>query len=383
MPRPICCEGVKPPNFPPGNKEVNTIMNTAVVMGGSFNPPTRAHLELMRSAMDRVQACQGIFVPTSQAALEKKMKRMKCPQDTLSASLRLDMLDSFAIHDSRVCVSRLRLLNPECSFEFEMLTELKKDLPDVQLYFVTGSDKLYALPRWHRIDELLRDFRILVARRAGDDLEKIQEIRPYLTEHWDRFTVLDVPDEITTVSSSAFREKLHEHDESAENLVTPEVWELLRRNGRLPWCSITDFHEEQYRFLSNFFESPVEYGGLVFGSSEAAFQAQKCMTEEEKKAFVEYGPGKSKGVGRRVPLRPDWEQVKVGIMEEIVRAKFTQNPELAARLMATGEKILVEGNTWGDTCWGVDLRTGQGENHLGRILMKVREELAGSGQERN
>ena len=107
------------------------------------------------------------------------------------------------------------------------------------------------------------------------------------------------------------------------------------------------------------------------------------MTEEEKKAFVEYGPGKSKGVGRRVPLRPDWEQVKVGIMEEIVRAKFTQNPELAARLMATGEKILVEGNTWGDTCWGVDLRTGQGENHLGRILMKVREELAGSGQERN
>ena len=82
------------------------------------------------------------------------------------------------------------------------------------------------------------------------------------------------------------------------------------------------------------------------------------MTEEEKLPFTEYGPGKSKGVGRRVPLRPDWEEVKVGIMEEIIRAKFTQHPELAAMLLATGEKVLVEGNTWGDTCWGVDVRTG-------------------------
>ena len=71
-------------------------------------------------------------------------------------------------------------------------------------------------------------------------------------------------------------------------------------------------------------------------------------------------------------MRPDWEQVKTGIMEEIVRAKFTQHPELAALLLATGDTVLVEGNHWGDTCWGVDTRTGRGENHLGKILMKVR-----------
>ena len=99
------------------------------------------------------------------------------------------------------------------------------------------------------------------------------------------------------------------------------------------------------------------------------------MTEEEKLPFTEYGPGKSKGMGRKVLLRPDWEQVKIGIMEEIVRAKFVQHPELARLLVGTCDKILVEGNRWGDTCWGVDTRTGQGENHLGKILMKVREEL--------
>ena len=163
--------------------------------------------------------------------------------------------------------------------------------------------------------------------------------------------------------------------ESARELVTPEVWEILSVNGKLPWNSITDFHEEEYRFLSNFYEAEVTYGGLTYGSNEAAFQAQKCMTEEEKVQFTGFGPGKSKGVGRRVQLRPDWEEVKVGIMEEIVRAKFTQLPELAQKLLATGDKILVEGNYWGDKCWGVDTRSGQGENHLGRILMKVREKL--------
>lgn len=179
-----------------------------------------------------------------------------------------------------------------------------------------------------RINEMLAQFHVLVAKRGEDDLDRISE-----------------------------------------------VWEIMDKNGKIPWNAITDFHAEGYTFLSNFYEAPVFFDRLTYGSNEAAFQAQKCMTEEEKIPFTEYGPGKSKGMGRRVQLRPDWEAVKVGLMEEIVRAKFTQHPELAWRLIGTGDKMLVEGNHWGDTFWGVDTRTGQGENHLGKILMKVREEL--------
>ena len=62
-------------------------------------------------------------------------------------------------------------------------------------------------------------------------------------------------------------------------------------------------------------------------------------------------------------------------MLQIVRAKFAQNPDLAARLLRTGDRKLIEGNTWHDVFWGMDLNTGQGENHLGRILMQVREEM--------
>ena len=94
-----------------------------------------------------------------------------------------------------------------------------------------------------------------------------------------------------------------------------------------------DHFRGEYAFLSNFWEVPVTYKGLTYGSNEAAFQAQKCMTEEEKQSFTEMRPAKSKKAGRQVQLRPDWEEVKVSIMEEIVRAKFTQNEDLKWRLI--------------------------------------------------
>ena len=142
---------------------------------------------------------------------------------------------------------------------------------------------------------------------------------------------------------------------------------------------INDFHGE-YLFLSNFYEAPVTWEGLTYPSNEAAFQAAKVLTREERLPFTELNPTKAKRRGRQVTLRPDWEQVKTGVMEEVVRAKFTQNPDLAARLLATGDAQLVEGTTWGDTCWGIDLRTGKGENRLGIILMKVRAELLAASE---
>ena len=135
---------------------------------------------------------------------------------------------------------------------------------------------------------------------------------------------------------------------------------------------INDFHGE-YRFLSNFWNHPVTYDGATYPNNEAAFQAAKCADPAQKKMFQAMDPSSAKRAGRRVRLRPDWESVKVGIMEGIVRAKFAPGTELAEKLLATGDAELVEGNAWNDTFWGVC--RGRGRNELGKILMKVRNEL--------
>ncbi len=84
-------------------------------------------------------------------------------------------------------------------------------------------------------------------------------------------------------------------------------------------------------------------------------------------------PGEAKKYGRTVVMRSDWDEVKLEVMENIVRAKFMQLPYLREKLLLTEDIILEEGNTWGDTFWGV--YDGEGTNHLGLILMKVRKEL--------
>ncbi len=132
----------------------------------------------------------------------------------------------------------------------------------------------------------------------------------------------------------------------------------------------------EYGFLSNFYDCKVYYSGMTFKNSEAAYQAMKCRSKEEALSFQGHTASEAKYHGQLVKLRPDWEQVKLQIMEEIVRAKFVQNIHLAKKLVATGDAELVEGNTWGDTYWGVDTRKKKGENHLGIILMKLRSELA-------
>lgn len=131
-------------------------------------------------------------------------------------------------------------------------------------------------------------------------------------------------------------------------------------------------------FLSNFYECPVTYEQLTYTNNEAAFQAQKCTSDAEKIQFTKLNPTEAKKLGRKVNLRKDWEAVKVKIMEEIVRAKFRQNTELADKLLATGDAYLEEGNTWGDRVWGTV--NGSGANRLGVILMQIRAEIK-SGEE--
>lgn len=123
-----------------------------------------------------------------------------------------------------------------------------------------------------------------------------------------------------------------------------------------------------YAFLSNFYEAPVRIFGHHFKNSEAAFQAAKCPENMDK--FCNLNPSEAKRLGRKVKIRPDWEDIKYRVMWAVCFAKFLQNTDLQERLLNTKNAHLVEGNTWGDTTWGVC--NGKGKNWLGSVLESVR-----------
>lgn len=136
---------------------------------------------------------------------------------------------------------------------------------------------------------------------------------------------------------------------------------------------ITLFKDDN-RFLSNFYPCSIVLDGVDYPSVEHAFQAAKTRDLGIRMTMRGLGtPGKAKRFGRTIELREDWGSVKLEVMEKLVRYKFTNDWYLAERLLKTGDAKLIEGNWWGDTFWGVCM--GEGENHLGKILMKVREEL--------
>jgi ribA/ribD-fused uncharacterized protein len=135
-----------------------------------------------------------------------------------------------------------------------------------------------------------------------------------------------------------------------------------------------DRFEGEWAFLSNYWPCAVVVDGVSFPSVEHAYQAMKSLDPGARAQIRQAAdPDAAKKLGRQTRVRPDWDDIKVAVMTRLVRTKFRDDSELADRLRSTGERDLVEGNHWGDRFWGVC--EGAGENHLGRILMRVRDEL--------
>lgn len=124
--------------------------------------------------------------------------------------------------------------------------------------------------------------------------------------------------------------------------------------------------------MSNFTEVIVELDGIDYPSVENAYQASKTINKDERKQFENITSGQAKRAGKKVDVRNDWDKVKLEIMEDLNRQKYNQEP-FKSKLIQTGNQIIQEGNTWGDTFWGIC--RGVGKNNLGKIIMKIRSEL--------
>lgn len=128
-----------------------------------------------------------------------------------------------------------------------------------------------------------------------------------------------------------------------------------------------------WRFLSNFWPSPVILDGHSYRSVEHAYQAAKTIVPEHRTFIrVADGPADAKRRGKTITVREGWADMRLAVMEDLLRQKFATDP-LRKKLKDTGKREIIEGNWWGDYFWGIS--NGRGENHLGKLLMKIRSEL--------
>lgn len=147
----------------------------------------------------------------------------------------------------------------------------------------------------------------------------------------------------------------------------------------MPVISSFQYPDGTHMPLSNFYTHPIFLDGHSWPTNEHYYQAMKTLDPDERNDVQYCGsPGQSKRLGRKVTLRPDWEAVKYGVMRDALEAKFQPGEVLGDWLLATAPAMLVEGNTWHDTVWGVctcERHRSTGDNWLGVLLHNRRVEL--------
>lgn len=316
-------------------------MKKIVVMGGSFNPPTLAHYRLMKNAIDALDADIGFFVPVSDAYLRRKMRHSH-PPVVLSPEIRVRMLQAMCT-DSRmaVCEKEIGTIVPRT---MPTLLDLQEDYPDAELYFLMGADKLKLLVQMTERRQFLDAFQVVLYSREDDSLEQALKSNEVLSAYLDRIVLLSQPNGTEGVSSSLVRERML-HGESSQDLLCPGAWEVFKTFTSADFPDVINKFNGEYDFLSNRYPFRFAWRGIEYKSAEAAFQSSKCEDES--------------------PL---------DIMESILRAKFEQNSTLMKKLIETGALVLINGNNKQETYWGVDLYSWEGQNHLGKILMRIRDD---------
>ena len=142
---------------------------------------------------------------------------------------------------------------------------------------------------------------------------------------------------------------------------------------------------EEYFFLSNFYPLAhhlMDKFAITYSTVEHAYQAAKTDVRGEREMIASaLTPGDAKRWGKKVTIRPDWSKIKLVVMKDLLKRKF-KDVTLKDRLVKTGDEELIEWNTWGDEFWGKNITTGKGDNHLGVLLMELRQSVAMSTHEK-
>ncbi len=352
-------------------------MKKMIVMGGSFNPPTIAHFKMMQYAVKTLDAEKGIFVPVSYAYLKRKMRGLENKEICLKEEERLRMLNMMCQDTKELCTDDIEMRFPKMQ-TCQTMERLQEKYPEYQLYFLAGSDKLKMMKSWVRNSDFFEKYWVLLVYREEQNPEEVVLQDELLKIYRNRFVFLALPEKVDTISSTMIRRAFVKREtDKVRDALHPAVWELFRKLDPDQFPKEIERFEDEHEYLNNKYPVPFLWKDQIWNCAETAYQASRCEDWSDAARLVNCSAEKAKKMAARVKQKEDCREEKLQTMEEILRAKFMQNPQLKIKLEATGNTILIAGSSKKETFWGRNLYTGQGENQLGMLLMKLRSEFVG------
>lgn len=251
-------------------------MKKIVVLNGSFNPPTKAHLTALTTAMDLISADYGYFCPVSEKYIKSKMGK-KGDSVSLSDSVRLAMLESMVKTNPRLGIFRYEIEGADSNRTYETYCEVQRRHPDCEIYHLAGADKIRSLKRWYNIEDFLQNFKTLVFCRDDIDVEKEIAAEPILAKHRDSFVLfssISEDAELNDVSATKVRRLFMSGDTSYLSALTPGVGEIMKT------LSPADFPEPTL----------AEWISSIQGSGEMHWKDKvyKRIYTENQKYFAEH-----------------------------------------------------------------------------------------------
>ena len=171
------------------------------VFGGSFNPPTIAHISLAKQVLAKMDNLEKvIFVPVSTRYNKNGLA---------SDEIRFNMLEQICAKEPGLEVSRLELDSDKQLYTIETLRKIKQQNPNKQIYFVLGTDNLKELETWHKVYELLSGFNFIVLKRDEDSVSDIIDKSTILKKYESSFFELNGIDTVD-LSSSYVRKRIQD-----------------------------------------------------------------------------------------------------------------------------------------------------------------------------
>lgn len=187
--------------------------NFIAVFGGSFNPPTVAHINLAKQILEKIENVEKvIFVPVS----------TKYNKDGLAPDIdRFNMLKSICDDEQGLEVSSIELDSQRQLYTIETLKMIQEKYPNNEICFIIGTDNLKELETWYTVDKLLENFKVIVLERDNDNMDDIIKNNNFLNKYKRAFIRLPRIEKID-LSASYIREQV-KNNNSISGMVPKQI----------------------------------------------------------------------------------------------------------------------------------------------------------------